>query len=159
MNEVTDVTSIKKPGVYKIKSSGKIVTFTGTDSRVQQDQAELTNVNRLLEPAMRKGLLRHTVKFAGQYDDIPVSDLQDAMLKVASAKSMYQELPMDIRKRFKTPAEFLAFVQDPTNANEMQKMGLLAGNDGLTATGAASGAPTKTDKDGDGNPDPVTPRS
>ena len=39
----------------------------------------------------------------------------------------------------------------------MQSMGLLKGNDGITAAGAPSGAPTPTDKDGDGIPDPTTP--
>jgi hypothetical protein len=156
IKEITAVKASTKPGVYKIGK--KIVTVCGK-SNVQQSDKDLTNLNKLLEPAMKKGLLRHTVKFAGQYDDIPVADYQEAQLITAKAKSMYEELPMNIRAEFDTPAKFLEFVQNPKNANKMQEMGILAGNDGKTADGKNSGAPSPGDMDGDGvkDPEPTPP--
>lgn len=151
--ELTAISKTTKPGHYKI--GNKIVTFTGSDTKVEQGQRYLTDLNRLLESAQKKGLLRHVAKFAGEYDDIPVQDYQEAMYKITKANSMYEKLPGNVRKEFKNPAQFLAFVQDPKNADKMQKMGILKGNDGLTASGQPSGAPTPTDKNGDGIPDPV----
>jgi hypothetical protein len=143
----------KKPGVYKC--GNKIITHTGTETLVEQGQAAMTDINRLLEPAMKRGLLRHTVKFEGQYDDIPFKDLQHANDIIAKSKSMYEELPANIRSEFQSPVEFLQFVQNPANAERMRKMNILKGNDGLTASGSKSGAPTTTDMDGDGVPDPI----
>lgn len=141
-----------KPGVYR--AGNKIVTVTGQVTKVEQSHKHLTDINLLLEPAMRKGLLRHTVKFAGQYDDIPVADFRTAMSTVAKAKSMYEELPANIRKEFKSPEKFLEFVQNPANGEKLKKLGMLKGNDGLTAKGTKSGAPTPTDVNADGIPDP-----
>lgn len=152
---VNNIDDITEPGVYRLGK--KIVTYTGSESKVEQSQRFLTDVNRLLEPAMKKGLLRHVTKFAGEYDDIPVRTYQEAQMIVAKAKTMYQKLPADIRKEFNTPDKFLKFVQDPKNAERMQQMGILKGNDGLTAKGTPSGAPTPTDKNGDGVPDPISP--
>jgi hypothetical protein len=141
-----------KPGIYKC--GNKIVTHTGLKTNVEQSGAAQTDINKLLEPAMKRGLLRHTVKFAGQYDDIPFKDLQDAMGIISKSKSMYEELPANIRKEFQSPVEFLQFVQNPSNAERMKQMGMLIGNDGKTANGSMSGAPTTTDMDGDGVTDP-----
>jgi hypothetical protein len=146
-----------RPGQYRCGK--KIVTVTGTESRVDQAQAINTDLANLLEPAMRKRLLRHSVKFAGQYDDLPYTDYRDAMNKIAIAKSMYEQLPPDLTGRFQDPGEFLKYVQNPANAKEMQDLGILQGNDGLTGTGAPSGAPTKTDMNGDGKPDNLPPVS
>jgi hypothetical protein len=150
-----------KPGVYKVEGMNKIVTITAPESQVQQSDQHLTDINRLLEPAMRKGALRHSIKFAGKYDDIPYRDYQDAQYKIAEAKTMYEELPSNIRQEFDNPGKFLEFVQNPANADRMKQMGILKGNDGKTAQGAPSGAPTQTDMDGDGIPDPkpTTPQA
>ena len=152
IKKLAKVTKDTPPGQYII--GNKVVTHTGLKTRVQQSDKHLTDLNKLLEPAMLKGALRHSVKFAGQYDDIPYSDYQSAQMKIAEAKTMYEELPMNIRKEFKTPGEFLKFVQNPQNGKRMQEMGILKGNDGLTATGANAGTATPTDVNGDGIQDP-----
>ena len=142
----TKIDEKTKPGVYKVGK--KIVTHTGTETRVQQSDKHLTDINYLLESAMRKGALRHSGRFKGQYDDIPYTDYQEAQYKIAKAKSMYEELPMNIRDEFNSPEKFLKFVQDPANAAKMEKMGILRGNDGLTIDGKPSGAPAPNDKTG-----------
>ena len=44
---------------------------------------------------------------------------------VATANSMFQDLPSSIRNQFQNdPGQFLDFVQDPENLEEMREMGL-----------------------------------
>jgi phage internal scaffolding protein len=156
----------KGPGMYILenKTNGKLrrrcITYNGTDSKVDQAQEHLTNVAELLEPAVRKGLLRHSIKFEGEYDDIPVKDYQEALFITAQAKSMFEQLPSKVRNRFDNdPAKFLEFTHNPENAQEMREMGILKGNDGLTGAGTPSGAPTKTDMNADGIPDSQQPQT
>lgn len=73
-----------------------------------------------------------------------MQDFQEAMFIVAQGKSMFEELPGEIRKRFSNdPAQFLGFVQNPDNMDEMARMGILKGNDGIDVHGASTLAPTE----------------
>ena len=140
------------PGMYLIKKPGRnrVITITGTEDRVDQSQKCHTDLSKILDPARKNQLLRHVSKFEGTYDDIPVQSYQEAMGIVAQAKTMFEELPSHIRSRFGgDPKQFLEFVQNPANAQEMKKLGMLKGNDGMTADLTKSGAPTLTDMDGD----------
>lgn len=157
VNAKKDVGS-KGPGqyVYPVKKGiqkFKCVTYTGDETRVEQSAAIETDLNELLRPAIEKGLLRHSLKFEGEYDDIPVASYEEAQIIIAEAKSMYEELPSQIRKRFDGPKGLLEFVQNPNNVNEMKELGILKGNDGITRTGAPSGAATPQDQNANGIPD------
>lgn len=148
----------KGPGQYivhdgtadnKIGKVIKVLTITGDEELVDQAQAQLTDINYLLENAKRKGLLNAATQFEGEMDNIFPNDYQEAMNIIAQADSMFESLPSDVRNRFKgNPKEFLAFVQNPANGEELVKMGIAKGNDGFTRTGAPSGAPTDLNKDG-----------
>ena len=138
----------------KIGKVKRVLTKTGDVDPVDQSQVHLTDLNYLLENARKQGLLNHAIAYTDKYDDIPAVDYQEALNIVVQAEQMFEHLPSSARNRFKgDPRQFLTFVQDPNNAAELQKMGLLKGNDGITATGAPSGAPTKTDMNGNGTPD------
>ena len=160
VNKKSDI-GTKGAGKYILMSGKKVIkvqTHTGTESKVDEAQAQLTDINLLLEPAKAKGLLRHAIKYEEKYDDIPALTYQDALNKVAKAGEMFDALPSNMRNRFNNdPQQFLEFVHNPSNADEMQKLGMLKGNDGLTINGQPSGAPTLTDKDGDGVKDTPPP--
>lgn len=124
----------------------KVATITGA-GKTSQSYKEDTDVNRLLEPAMRKGLLRHVEKFEGEYDDIPVESFQDAQFIVAKGKNMFEALPSRIREKFGTADKFMAFVQNPDNKDWLIKQGVLKGLDGLDAKGQPTGyAPENENK-------------
>ena len=56
--------------------------------------------------------------------------------------NMFNELPGAARHEFNNdPATFLKFVQDPKNADKLEKLGLAKGIDGLDVTGAPINAP------------------
>lgn len=142
--------------IYPVKQGRqkfKCVTYTGEETRVEQSAAIETDLNTLLQPAIDRGLLRHSIKFEGEYDDIPVKTFEEAQIVIAEAKSMYEELPSKIRNRFDGPKGFLEFVNNPNNGPEMQKLGILKGNDGITRTNAKSGAPVPGDVNANGIPD------
>ena len=110
----------------------------------EQAHKEETDMNYILRDYVKTGLLRHAKEHQGKYDDIAVQDFQEAMNIVATARSMFEELPSQVRARFgQDPARFLDFVQNPNNADEMHALGILRGNDGIDITGAVSPAPVK----------------
>jgi hypothetical protein len=118
----------------------KVVTVTGLESKTEQSYGEMLDINRMLEPAMKQGLLRHGITFEGEYDDIPVGDFQEAQFIVAKGKSMFEQLPSNMRTKFENdPAKFMAFVQDPANESWLRENGVVKGIDGLTASGEDTG--------------------
>lgn len=134
----------KGPGQYVVTETDKktnitrvrVITYTGDECKVDQAQTSLTDVHVLLEPAIRQGLLRHSTKYEGEYDDIPFKDYNEALNIQAHANTMFEELPSKIRNRFENnPAKFLEFTQDPKNVPEMQALGMTRGVDGLTISG------------------------
>jgi phage internal scaffolding protein len=165
--KVTKANDIGKngPGQYVLETSKKdsrgrpirkVVTVTGTHEPVDQAQAQLTNIENLLEPARRKGLLDAVTRYEGEMDDIPAKTFEEALNIVTQASQMFEAMPAHIRNRFSNnPKEFLEFTHDPKNADEMAKMGLLKGNDGIKADGTKSYAPTKQDINANGIPDNI----
>jgi phage internal scaffolding protein len=114
----------------------------------EQSHKQATDINYILRDYAKTGLMKHVKNHEGVYDDVSVSDFQDAMFKVKKAQNMFDELPSNIRKRFgNDPAEFLGFVQNPNNVEEMNKLGILSGNDGIDLSGAQTTAPTKAHYD------------
>ena len=102
-------------------------------------------MNYILKDYQRTGMIRHAKQNEGKYDDFSVQDFQDAMFIVSEANSMFEELPSSLRKRFNNNTnQFLEFVQNPANKDEMHKMGILKGNDGLDINGAKTNTPHYT---------------
>lgn len=131
------------------KSEKARPTIDTGPGKTEQAHKRQTDINYILNDYRKTGLVKHAAKHQGTYDDMPAVDFQEAMFKVTQAQQMFETLPGDIRKRFgNDPGAFLEFVQDPNNVDEMAKLGMLRGNDGLDINGAQSGAPV--------TPPPVT---
>ena len=154
-NLIKDIEDSKKkdihPGKVVVKDQQgkvlKVTTVTGTKTRVEQSHKEDLDINRMLEPVHQKGLLRHSVKFEGQMDDIPVGDFQEAMIIVAKGNTMFEELPSNLRTKFETPENFLNVVQNPANKEMLKELGILKGLDGLDRNGQPTGYnPVQDDK-------------
>lgn len=132
---------IKKP-LRHVKGS----TIDTGETLTEQAHKKITDMNYILRDYAKTGLMKHVKKHEGTYDDISVTDFQEAMFKVTSAQNMFNELPSAIKKRFgNDPAEFLGFVQDSNNLDEMAKLGILRGNDGIDVSGASVKVPTQSD--------------
>jgi phage internal scaffolding protein len=102
------------------------VTFSTTgDSRTKQSFKAECDVNNILKNYNKTGIMPENFN-PGEYRDVDGIDYQESMQMVASANSMFEELPSALRKRFKNdPAQLLSFVHDDANVAEAHKLGLL----------------------------------
>ncbi len=91
----------------------------------QSFQAEC-DINNIMKKYQLTGALEHTNKHQMQYGDATPLQLQDALDIVIKADEMFDSLPSSLRKKFHgDPAEYLEFVQDEDNEEEMRELGLL----------------------------------
>lgn len=135
----------------------RVMLNTGPGKTEQAHKKEC-DMNFILRNYQKTGIIRHAKEYTGRYDDVPAVDFQQAMETVAAANSMFEELPSSLRKRFKNdPAEFLAFAQNPDNRDEMAKLGMLKGNDGLDEAGNPVDSPTPSPAPSAPEPEPADP--
>ena len=112
----------KKPAVRK---HAKVFT---EPSLTKQEFKDECNINNIMDKFQRTGQVDHYAAYAPHYGEISQGTLADAMEVVCSAEDMFNDLPSSIRKRFRNePGEFLAWIEDPANREEMRKAGLSKG--------------------------------
>lgn len=104
------------------------VTFETTGpSRAKQSFKDECDINGIMRRFEKTGLLEHANEYAGSYGDftdVP-QDYQAAINQVMAAEQMFMTVPAKIRARFANdPGQFLAFVGDPANGDELVRMGL-----------------------------------
>ena len=90
-----------------------------------QSQAAETDVNFILKRAQQSGVLPG-IDVERIYADVSNSmDYQQAQNIVINAQNQFNSLNASLRKQFDNdPALFLAFVEDPKNAQELVSLGL-----------------------------------
>lgn len=111
------------------KAGEACITIFEDESLTQQQFAEDCDLNVL---AYRFGLSGKPLpveaidpSYYGDLSDVP--DLRTALDLVNDAKNKFLELPSKLRNRFdNSPAKLWAFVNDPENADEAVRLGLLA---------------------------------
>lgn len=90
------------------------------DGRTKQAFKEGCDINKLLSRAQIQGGLSHLEKYEAVYGDFSDFDFYEAQLALARGKTIFQELPSEIRTEFnQSPAEFFAYVNDPENAGNL----------------------------------------
>ena len=73
----------------------------------------------------KTGAITHVQNNQAQYGFATSLSFTESMNIVATAQSMFNELPSSIRGKFENnPGKFLDFVQDPDNADELVELGL-----------------------------------
>lgn len=97
-------------------------------ARTKQSFVAECDINNILKQYRLTGQIRHISSKAaqGSYDDLPAAiDFQDAMNMVIAAEQSFATLPSKVRDRFgNDPSNFLAFMADPSNQDEIIKLGL-----------------------------------
>lgn len=95
-------------------------------SKTQQHFKRECDINHLMAKYQKTGVIDHLNQYQGDYSDLTdVPDYQTALLKVQSAQTAFDSLPSSIRSKFQNdPAQFLDFVSNPDNIDEMIELGL-----------------------------------
>lgn len=95
-------------------------------SMAKQSFRDECDINNIMKKYEKTGLLDHVNQYQGQYADLTgIVDYHTALNQVIAAEEAFMTLPAGIRSRFDNdPGNFLAFVDDPNNEEEMIKMGL-----------------------------------
>lgn len=96
-------------------------------SRTHQSFKAECDINTIMAKYEKHALLEHVNAHNGQYGDfLNLPDFHTSQLLVLQARESFDSLPSSIRKRFHNdPGEFMSFAQDPSNEDEMRKLGLL----------------------------------
>jgi phage internal scaffolding protein len=137
-------TYYKNAPTRRVKRGRYYATITDMPSATEQSHKDECDINNILHDYTRTGFINHAKQYAGQYDDVSAIDFETAMNTVATTKSLFESLPSAIRQEFNhNPAEFLEFVQDPSNGKELAERGILVGNDGINTEGAYTASMTR----------------
>lgn len=96
-------------------------------SMTRQSFKKDCDINYIMAKYQKTGLIEHVNRYQGNYGDfLNVDDYQSSLIKVMQANDAFESLPSSLRKRFSNdPAEFLSFVQNPDNRDEMIELGLI----------------------------------
>lgn len=112
-------------------------------SLTEQHHRETVSIHSILKKYQATGVIDHLAKHKGSYFDYTdAPDFQTAQQMVANAASMFETIPSEIRADFANdPAQFIDFMQNPENRNEIEAYGLDASHLGETEE-----KPTTTNK-------------
>lgn len=128
------------------------VDCSNLPSMTDQSQARDCDINEIMRRYEKTGALPQMIAKDPQWGDFSAApDFQQACEIVLKAEEQFAALDAHVRKRFSNdPAEFLEFVNDPANGEEMVRLGLrakkeeapngLAGNSEGSSGGSAVGA-------------------
>lgn len=101
------------------------VQFSTKDTRTEQSHKQECDINYILAKHLKTGVINHQNAYGGQYGDTSAIDYHSAMNTIINADKMFNDLPSGTRTRFQNdPAQFLDFVGDENNLEEMYTMGL-----------------------------------
>lgn len=116
--------------------------FTDVPSLTKQSFKNECDINVIMAQYLKTGVIDFVQKHSARYGDATGADFQYAMLVVAESRTMFNDLPAALRNRFDNdPAQFLDFVHDENNRDEMASLGLLKPS---TRPQAATDAQTPT---------------
>lgn len=94
--------------------------------KTKQSFKDESDINFILARFKRTRVIDWVDKYPARYGDATGYDFQDALNIVVKGREAFAALPASIRSRFANdPAQFLDFVHDKANEEEMRKMGLL----------------------------------
>jgi len=138
-------TPLSTPTLFKSAYSEKLRVvheFPENSRWTKQSFKDECDINTIMSRYMRTGEMPMINVSYPQYMDCTAMDFESHMQFIAGAQSMFNELPSDIRNRFKNdPAAFLDFCSDEKNRPELAQMGLLSA-DAMRSIAEAQNAPS-----------------
>lgn len=96
------------------------------ETMTKQSHKAECDVNTIMKKFEKTGMVTHVKEYRGEYGNfLGAAEFHEAWNEVLKAREMFESLPAKVRKRFENdPGEFLEFVHDPANEEEMIELGL-----------------------------------
>lgn len=104
----------------------RVQKFFTKPSRTQQNFRDECDINMIVSRYKKTGLLTHVKYSSGTFEDLTLlPDYKEAMNVIAIGTEAFASVPAKLRARFNNDVgEFLQFVHDPLNEDELVKLGL-----------------------------------
>ena len=120
--------------------SRKVQMIPKGESLTEQHHAESLDVHNVIKKYDRTGILSNVQKGKAMYGDFTkVNEYQDALDLVNNSKSLFNELPSDIREKFSNNAgEFFEWITNPANNSEAIELGLVKAPKGQAPNNASA---------------------
>lgn len=100
------------------------ISFAQTGRTKQAHQKE-TDINNIMAKYVKSGIIEHSNKHSAEYGFATSADLHEALNTIQKAQTMFDDLPSKARIKFENePGQFLDFVQDPENEDQLFDLGL-----------------------------------
>ncbi len=102
-----------------------------TDGLTEQHHKDTCDINKILAQFMETGIMPKT-NANPQYGDVSDVDFTQMQNQLATAKTLFEELPEQVKARFNNEMHtFLHFAENPDNLPELVDMGLAVKNERL----------------------------
>ena len=103
-----------------------ITDYSSQPSLTKSEFKDECDINNVVKRALRTGVLPGVDRQALYGDFSQVENYAEAQIKIAEAKSEFEQLPSGIKEKFDNDVtNLLDFVDDPENEAEAIKLGLL----------------------------------
>ncbi|QXP07834.1 MAG: internal scaffolding protein [Arizlama microvirus] len=120
-------------------------------SMTQQNFKDECDINNIVNAFVNTGMVDHGTGKTPRYDDVSdVVDFHTSQNLLSQANEVFDALPLKLRRRFKTPVEFLDFIADRDNLDEARTLGLLKPAE--DSKGLSTGATERPHEAGDDAP-------
>lgn len=111
---------------YGPKLDAVAVACTREEDKTKQSFKDECDINVLMARYEKTGVMPDYGGREGRYLDCTGIDFRESQEMVAQAKSLFAQLPWQVRERFRNdPAQMLDFVEDERNRDEARELGLL----------------------------------
>ncbi len=102
-----------------------------TDGLTEQHHTDTCDINKILAQFMETGIMPNT-NANPQYGDVSDVDFTQMQNQLATAKTLFEELPEQVKAHFNNEMHsFLNFAENPDNLPQMEEWGLAVKNERL----------------------------
>ena len=127
--KATGVTKNTFRSAYNLGNENYSQSFT--DGLTEQHHTDTCDINKILAQFMETGIMPNT-NANPQYADVSDVDFTQMQNQLATAKTLFEELPEQVKARFNNEMHtFLHFAENPDNLPELVDMGLAVKNERL----------------------------
>ena len=129
---------------FQAANRRRVKKEVGESSLTKQEFRDQCDVNRIMDKYAKTRLFDHVNQYQGSYGDFAdAPDYHTALNKMYEADAMFMTVPSEIRELFNNDAgQFLEFVMNKENEEEMREIGLLPPKP-VEKESQATGSPAK----------------